>query len=1071
MWFASRMLPRKTRRHVGYERRFVPRLEILEDRTLLSVSLDVGANINTSQLPFNQQEETIAVNPTNPSNLFIASNSRNLHQLTPATPAQFAAYSLDAGKSWKYLDPSDGTVGDGDDALPTAEFDTSAAFDSFGNLFWAYQHPNGDGTNSVAVLLSTDGGKSFSLLDLLHSGKSTDHPFLVTGPGLSGNGGSVWVSYVDHSPNQIDVQGAPVTGLGAVGSFSAPEAVPDSGSGIYGAIAVGRAGEILVSFQTPFGKSSSLGNQNGQSQIFTSLDPDGLGSAGFNSSQALTNLNISADALLPAQPHQGVDAEVGLVYDRSSGPHHGRAFMVYSDEAAKGSNDTNIFVRFSDDNGATWSKPGRANDDTGPNSQFLPRIALDQTTGYVAVSWYDCRNDLGMGGAGDTDGIPNDEAQFWATVSIDGGLSFVPNVQVSAGTSSAKAAWTGTNQDYGDYTGLDFYGGKFYPAWADNSNSTGDNPPETVNVPPVVGAFRFLDIYTAGVTVTVTNPVARVVNLVSPSPTVSSSTLTVTNNLGPLVAVSVPDPLAGSPHYTNWQHATTDSEVEPWLAVNPTNPKNVVAIWIAHDFSGNVASVTFDGGTTWQNVAIPGLSQAGTAQSSGADPWLAFAPTGVLYAESFSSGSTDISRSLDGGLTWGSPINVTVNATGEADRASVTADPGNSNYVYAVWNTGFLGATPTVQFTRTTDGGQTWEPNRAIYTPPAGNVVWDAKVEPLPDGTLVCFFTEAILTGTVKKMPQYNYALSEMRSTDKGQSWSAPMKVLAQMPRSDPNPQDQVWWAGVTDPDNGNGIEAVAMGHSTAVDPRNGNLYAVWTDAHFSGGQYDGIAFSRSADGGVTWSDPIQVNQTPTNIPALDRQAWDPTVSVGADGRIGVSYYDLRFNDASKGCLTDYWLVQSPSKSSTDPASWTNETRLTDTSFDIEQAVTWNLGGAYAYFLGDYQGLAAVGNGFAAVWAQPYAGSPDHILFRRIFEASTDGPSIAAGSTGTSASLAVTAGTATGSTTKSSVAGTDRSAGQSIDNLYFTPGGMLWQDVATILAHNHAPTSDDNVFEVFSLNW
>jgi hypothetical protein len=166
---------------------------------------------------------------------------------------------------------------------------------------------------------------------------------------------------------------------------------------------------------------------------------------------------------------------------------------VYTEATANGSADTNNFVRFSDDNGVTWSGPVRVNDDTGTNSQFFPRIAVDQTTGYIGVSWYDCRNDRGTGGPGDRDGIPNDDAQFWATVSTDGGLSFAPNVQVSAGTSSANAAWTGINQDYGDHTGLDFYGGKFYPAWADNSNSTGDNPP---------GAFHFFDIYTAEVTVT-----------------------------------------------------------------------------------------------------------------------------------------------------------------------------------------------------------------------------------------------------------------------------------------------------------------------------------------------------------------------------------------------------------------------------------------------------------------------------------------------------------------------------------------------------------------------------------------
>ena len=55
----------------------------------------------------------------------------------------------------------------------------------------------------------------------------------------------------------------------------------------------------------------------------------------------------------------------------------------------------------------------RVNDDATTNSQFLPKIALDPTTGDLAVVWYDSRNDLGTGGPGDTDGIANDDAQLW----------------------------------------------------------------------------------------------------------------------------------------------------------------------------------------------------------------------------------------------------------------------------------------------------------------------------------------------------------------------------------------------------------------------------------------------------------------------------------------------------------------------------------------------------------------------------------------------------------------------------------------------------------------------------------
>src|SRR5258705_8740881 len=104
----------------------------------------------------------------------------------------------------------------------------------------------------------------------------------------------------------------------------------------------------------------------------------------------------------------------------------------------------------------------------------MPKISLDQTTGNLAVVWYDARADLGNGGAGDTNGIPNDDAQFWGAFSTDGGLSFTPNIQVSAGTSNSQDAHNGI--DYGDYDGLSFYGGVSPPARAGNFHNTGDNP-------------------------------------------------------------------------------------------------------------------------------------------------------------------------------------------------------------------------------------------------------------------------------------------------------------------------------------------------------------------------------------------------------------------------------------------------------------------------------------------------------------------------------------------------------------------------------------------------------------------
>jgi hypothetical protein len=175
-----------------------------------------------------------------------------------------------------------------------------------------------------------------------------------------------------------------------------------------------------------------------------------------------------------------------LAWDCSGGPFNGRLYLVYTDRPSTGSADTDIYVRFSNNNGATWSSRVRVNDDTVGNgkSQFLPRIAIDQTSGNIAVSFYDCRNSPG-----------NNTTELWATISTNGGATFLPNVKVSAGVSSALVtAISNTGFDYGDYCGLCFYGGTFYPCWADNSNSTGDNP---------AGAQNNFDLYTARVTVNI----------------------------------------------------------------------------------------------------------------------------------------------------------------------------------------------------------------------------------------------------------------------------------------------------------------------------------------------------------------------------------------------------------------------------------------------------------------------------------------------------------------------------------------------------------------------------------------
>jgi len=419
------------------------------------------SNFNVTAMPGNEAENAIAVNPTNPSNVVAMST------LPDVVAGLAVGVSTDGGATWARRVIGSTTA----DPLGDICCDEQLAWDRFGNLWMTYLlNSSGD----VFVALSTDGGGSFTKVADIQT-KSGDQPSIAVGPN------SVWVSFTRTPGNQIQAFGAPVTGLDHFGSFTAPENVPSPGNGDYGDTAVGPAGQVMVTYQ-------NATNGQGGADIYTAVDPDGLGPAGFGKPNLVTHSHVGGFDFIPAQPNRSIDAEANLAWDRSGGAHKGRVYLVWTQETPNESDNTDIMLQHSDDNGATWSPAAKLNDDHTTNSQYDPAIALDQTSGALAVSWYDTRNDLGTGGSGDTDGIPNDDFQIWATDSTDGGATFAPNFQVSQGTSNAIDA--NSFFDIGDYTHAAFVSGTFWPAWSDNSNSTGDNPD---------GTLHQLDLYTAKV--------------------------------------------------------------------------------------------------------------------------------------------------------------------------------------------------------------------------------------------------------------------------------------------------------------------------------------------------------------------------------------------------------------------------------------------------------------------------------------------------------------------------------------------------------------------------------------------
>jgi hypothetical protein len=279
-------------------------------------------------------------------------------------------------------------------------------------------------------------------------------------------------------------------------------------------------------------------------------------------------------------------------------------------------------------------------------------------------------------------------------------------------------------------------------------------------------------------------------------------------------------------------------------------------------------------------------------------------------------------------------------------------------------------------FSRTTDGGQTWEPAREIFDPGSNNLSRANQIVVLQDGTLVNIFAKILHKNDTAGVAHWDFELCLIRSLDQGQTWLPEKRCI---PVADIVTLDDTQAVPVPNPDGGIKIHALNWVFDVAVDPTNDNLYVVWQDARFSNSQYNSIAFSMSSDGGFNWSVPIKINQTPDNIPTRNRQAFLPSVAVNQDGDVAVTYYDLRNNTPDPGLRTDVWMVHAhPVDGLTNPVSWSDENRLTRDSFNMEVPAPSPRG----YFVGDYQGLVAMGTRFGALWAMPVGTDQGSIFFR-----------------------------------------------------------------------------------------
>ena len=326
-------------------------------------AVTIGAPSNATARAGDEDESAVAVNPNTTQQIAVMTNGIAGDAGLPLS------FSSDGGATWTRTVFATGAGGDG---RPVACCDPTLSWDDHGNLFVGYLQRN---PRTIELFVTSDLGANFTDLGPVDTGaaRTLDQPTVVAAEN------SVWVTWHDDSGG-FAARDHSVTGALTFGAWGAEQDISTAGN--FGDIAIGPGGEVMVTYQNP---ASGEGTGN----ILVHTDADGLGAGGFGAAVTATTTNVGGFDFLPAQPGRSVDAEAGLAWDRTGGANDDRVYLEYTDEAPDESNDFDIFVRTSDNDGANWSAPTQVNDDAGTNSQMLPRIALDQTNGDVAVTFYD----------------------------------------------------------------------------------------------------------------------------------------------------------------------------------------------------------------------------------------------------------------------------------------------------------------------------------------------------------------------------------------------------------------------------------------------------------------------------------------------------------------------------------------------------------------------------------------------------------------------------------------------------------------------------------------------------------
>jgi hypothetical protein len=354
---------------------------------------------------------------------------------------------------------------------------------------------------------------------------------------------------------------------------------------------------------------------------------------------------------------------------------------------------------------------------------------------------------------------------------------------------------------------------------------------------------------------------------------------------GPMTGGSVsalddfPSPPGGSDIRVN--QVTTSAQNETSLAVNPIDPLNWVGVANDYRFGGVETGwyTTLDGGKTWTTSTF-GVE---SGYSFSGDPCVAFDSQGIVNVVCMmydGPGGVDrvkSFRSIDGGLTWSG--GKTIGSVNGYDKPQVEADLSptspNRDFLLVAWDhfgAGF-GLDNVVVSTSTTQGSSWSVPQVINDTSKMGispDVAWG------PNGEAYVLWADRGVSDVIID-----------RSLNAGVTWAADKKIadFTHVPDFLPGNSLRVF-------------DIFAVHADQSGGPFSGRIYAAWhTWASGIGSNRADVMVSTSSDQGSTWTAPVKISTDA----GLNDQLF-PGVVVDRQGNVNVAYYDQR-NDPSDHLL------------------------------------------------------------------------------------------------------------------------------------------------------------------------